>query len=98
MEFGVTIAVKPSAEVLNSISKLFVKESDLPDENVFCIQIIKGLQLCLPRLHEVTDFDAFINKLDTQHGFHLPVCYYSAIVKALSTSWVFQTCNNMFFY
>ena len=64
-----------------------------PGAYFYAYKVDYSNQLCSTRIH-----GGYFRKHSfiLQHGFHLPVCYYSAIVKALNASWVFQTCNNMY--
>ena len=65
-----------------------------PGTYFYAYRVNYSNQLCSTRIHGGKfRKHSFI----LQHGFHLPICYYSAIVKALNASWVFQTCNNMYF-
>lgn len=64
---GITIAIKPYAELSNITSNLFVKEANLPVENEFLLYT--NYQGHADIINKVawgyTDFDTFINALAT---------------------------------
>lgn len=64
-----------------------------PGTYFYAYKVNYSNQLCSTRIY-ASSFrkHSFI----LQHGFHLPICYYSAFVKALNAPWVFQTFNNMY--